>query len=66
MAWPIFTPRRWVGVAMSPMLHFWHRSWRAREALGVAGYVDAQAVGRALSYDDAVDSMQQWLRQSGN
>ena len=37
---------------------------RAREALGEAGYADAQAVGRALSYDDAVDAMQQWLRQS--
>ncbi len=36
---------------------------RAREALGEAGYLDAQAVGRALSYDDAVDAMQQWLRQ---
>ena len=37
---------------------------RAREALGVAGYVDAQAVGRALSYEDAVDGMQRWLRQA--
>lgn len=39
---------------------------RAREALGAAEYVDAQATGRALSYEDAVESMQQWLRRSTN
>jgi len=39
---------------------------RSREALGAAGYADAEAVGRAWSYEAAVDTMQQWLHQSAN
>ena len=36
---------------------------RARAAIGPAGYAAAQTAGRALSYDDAVAAMQQWLQQ---
>ncbi len=34
---------------------------RARVALGGEGYASAEAAGRALSYDDAVAAMQEWL-----
>ena len=38
----------------------------ARHALGAAGYADAEALGRAWSYDAAVAAMQEWLHQSAN
>ena len=34
---------------------------RARAALGSEGYATAEAAGRALSYDNAVAAMQEWL-----
>ena len=37
---------------------------RARDAFGAEGYAAAQAAGKSWSYDGAVDSMQQWLRQA--
>ena len=36
---------------------------RARTALGATGYANAKAAGRALSYDDAIATMQRWLQQ---
>ena len=36
----------------------------ARHAPGAAGYADAEALGRAWSYEDVVETMQQWLHQN--
>ena len=39
---------------------------RARATIGAEGYAAAQAGGRILTYDDAVDEMRQWLTNSAN
>ena len=36
---------------------------RARAALGATGYATGETAGRALSYDDAVATMQVWLQR---
>ncbi len=39
---------------------------RARVALGREGYASTEAAGRALSYDNAVAAMQEWLEMPAN
>ena len=45
------------GAFLAPLIE------RAHAALSIEGYAIAEAAGRALSYDDAIASMQEWLAQ---
>ncbi len=53
------------GIHRDPTDEAFLKPWvaRARSALGSENFADAEAAGRALRYDEAIDDVRQWLQR---